>query len=137
METAVATKPADLKDSQLVEMYVQLRDRRAQRKAAFENSDADDKARQEKIEGILLKRFEDSGLESIKTAAGTAYKSLRSSASIADWDTFLEYIKANDAWELLTKGCNKTSVVEFKQESNSLPPGINWREEISIGVRRA
>jgi hypothetical protein len=126
-----------MKDSQLVEMYVALRDRRAQREAAFKNSDSDDKERQERIEAILLQRFAESGHESVKTPAGTAYKSTKTSARIADWDTFLEFVKNNQAWELLTRGCAKTSVVEYKNANSELPPGIDWREELQIGVRRS
>ena len=130
-------KPSEMKDSQLVEMYVALRDRRAQREAAFKNSDSEDKDRQERIEALLLQRFAESGHESIKTAAGTAYKSIKTSARIADWDIFLDFVKANNAWELLTRSCAKTSVVEFKKETEQLPPGIDWREELQIGVRRS
>lgn len=141
MEEVVERQPVklvDMKDDKLVEVYISLRDRRAQRKAAFENDDADDKARQEKIEAILLARFEASGLESIKTKSGTAYKTAKTSASIADKDAFFfDWVVPNKAWEFLDIKCNKTSIVDYKADKNDLPPGINWREEVSINVRRA
>lgn len=137
-EPKVGTKPADMKDSQLVELYIKLRDKRAQRKAAFENDDADDKHRQEKIEALLLVRFENAGLESIKTSAGTAYKTVKTSATIADKDAFFNgWVIPNQQWEFLDIKANKTSILDYKTLNNDLPPGINWREEIAINVRRS
>lgn len=133
-----ALKPAEMKDSQLVELYIKVRDRRAQRKAAFDNEDTDDKSRQEKIEAILLVRFEESGLESVRTAAGTAYKSSKTSVAIADKEAFFfDWIIPNKAWEFLDLKANKSSIVEYKKINNDLPPGINWREEVTINVRRS
>ena len=51
-------KVSDLKTSDLTLIYIQLRDRRAQRKAAYEAEDAADKAKQEKIEGVLLAKLD-------------------------------------------------------------------------------
>ena len=83
----VATKPkvsaAALPSGKLVELYIQLRDRRALRKAEYENADADDKGKQEKIEGILLQRFNEEGIDSIKTGAGTAQPGARGERSVA------------------------------------------------------
>ena len=136
MEVATKPKVTDLPSGKLVEVYIQLRDRRAQRKAEYENADADDKGKQEKIEGILLHRFQEDGIESCKTAAGTAYKSVRTSASVADADLFFSFIVKNDLWDLLEKRCNKTFVEQYKAEHEELPPGVNYSESVVINVRR-
>lgn len=130
-------KAAELQTDKLVAIYIQLRDRRAQRKAAFENDDASDKSKQEKIESILLERFNESGTESVRTEAGTAYKSTRTSVTTADRDTLLGWVRENEAWDFLDVKPNKTNVVDFRNEHDDLPPGINWREEVTINVRRA
>lgn len=127
----------EVNDQGLVKLYIQLRDRRSQRKAAYENEDAADKGKQEKIEGILLKRFMDQGIESVKTCAGTAYKSVRSSASVADWESFFDFVRGNEAWGLLEHRASKAAVEEHKNSFGELPPGLNWREEIVINVRRS
>jgi nanoRNase/pAp phosphatase (c-di-AMP/oligoRNAs hydrolase) len=129
--------PKEMKDSQLVELYVKIRDIRAQRKAAFENEDAVDKEKQEKIEAILLARFQVNGLESIKTEAGTAYQKTTVYTSVADWPIFFEFMKDNNMWDLMTHSASKTAIQGFRKEKNDLPPGINWREELTIGVRRS
>ena len=85
----------DLNNEQLVKVYIQLRDRRSARKRAYEMEDEDDKSKQEKIEGILLHRFQEDGIESCKTSSGTAYKSVRTSASVADPDLFFRSYSDN------------------------------------------
>jgi hypothetical protein len=130
-------KVQDLPNDKLVGVYIELRDRRAQRKAAFANEDAADKSRQESIEGVLLRRFQDDGIESVRTANGTAYKSTQSSATVADWDTFFGFVREREAWELVERRCSKDAVKQYKAANDEqLPPGLNWREEIVINVRR-
>jgi hypothetical protein len=137
MENNMATL-TELKDSDLVGLYIQLRDRRAQRKAAYEHDDATDKGKQERIEGELLRRFQERGADSVSAKGiGTAYKSVRSTASVADWDSFLGYVRENEAWELIAHSCAKSSVQEFKAANDDLPPGISWREEVVVNVRRS
>jgi len=130
-------KVSELPNDKLVAAFVQLRDQRAQRKAAFTNADNDDKAKQEKIESILLQRFEKDGLESVRTGFGTAYKATKSSATVADKETFLQHVRDNGAWELLEARCSKDAVKQYRAEHNDLPPGINWYEEVGINIRRS
>lgn len=133
----MAAKVSELTDDELVKLYVQLRDRRAEAKKAWENQDEDMKAKQGKIEGLLLARFNERGIESARTVAGTAFKAKSEFASVADKDAFFNFIKENDAFEFLESRCNKTAIRQYIETNNDLPPGINWREEIHIQVRRA
>lgn len=126
----------DLPNDQLVGAYIELRDRRAERKAKFNNEDADDKGKQEKIEGLLLARLQEGGMESIRTSRGTAYRSTRVSATVADWDSFFSFVKSQEAWEMLERRCSKEAVKEYKEANEALPPGVNWTAEATINVRR-
>jgi hypothetical protein len=127
-----------LNKAEVVETYIKLRDRRAQRKKAYEAEDAGDKEKQDKIETYLLREFQESGVESIKTSAGTAYKSSRVSATVADWDSFFtDYVVPNQAWEMLERRCSKEAVQQYKAANDDLPPGINWTETVTVNVRRS
>ena len=130
-------KVTDLPNDKLVGVYLELRDRRAQRKAAYDNDDAADKGKQEKIETILLQRFLADGTESVRTTNGTAYKATRTSVSCADGAIFFDYCRENDAWDLLEKRPAKAAVLAFKEEFDDIPPGLNWREDVTINVRRS
>lgn len=126
-----------MKINDLVAKYVALRDRRAERKARYDQEDSADLALQDKIEAVLLKHFNETGAESVKTEFGTAYKSSRTSATVANRDVFFTFVKTHDAYELLESRCNKTAVAQYKAANDDLPPGVNWREEIVVNIRRA
>lgn len=120
----------------LVTKYIKLRDK----KQAIEDEVKDKKAKidsvLEKIEGIILASMEELGLESVATESGTAYKSTRTSATVADWDTVFDYIRSTESWHMLERRVNKSAVVEHKNETGELPPGVGWREEVTVNVRR-
>lgn len=121
----------------IVERYIQLRDRKAQMKAAYEASVADITAGMNKLEGAILASLNEQGAESFRTAHGTAYKSTSTSATVADWDSLLGFVKENGAWEMLEKRVSKAAVDQYRAANDDLPPGINYREAVSVGVRRS
>lgn len=121
----------------IVERYVLLRDRRAQMKADYEASVADINAGLSKLENAILVTLNAQGAESFRTAHGTAYKSTSTSATVADWDSLLGFIRTNERWDMLEKRVAKTAVEQYRNEQDDLPPGINWREAVSVGVRRS
>lgn len=89
------------------------------------------------IEGKLLKQIEDSGVESVKTASGTVYKLPKTSAKVADWNVLLEYIKKNDAFDLLKKDVSKDAVKARIDEHDEPVPGVDMYTIITVGVRRS
>jgi hypothetical protein len=56
---------------------------------------------------------------------------------VADWDATLDFIKANEHWQMLEHRVSKQAVEEYKSEHGDLPPGVDWREEVTVNVRRA
>ena len=121
----------------LVAKYIILRDKKAQYKAEYDAKCADVDAMLKKVEGVVLKHFQDTGTESVKTEHGTAYTSSRSSAKVADWDSFLQFVKDTDHWDMLERRCTKKVVEEFKNENQDLPPGLSWSEEVTVNIRRS
>jgi len=121
----------------IVERYVLLRDRKAQMKADYEASVADINTGLSKLENAILVTLNEQGAESFRTAHGTAYKSTSTSATVADWDSLQVFIRTNERWDMLEKRVAKTAVEQYRNEQDDLPPGINWREAVSVGVRRS
>ena len=130
-------KVTALPNDELVKYYIELRDRRATRKKTYETENNADKVKQEYIEGVLLQRYNAAGIESARTAYGTAFKSKQTTASVGDKDVFMNHIKQNSAFELLEVRCSKEAVEQYITEHKELPPGVNWREEIHIRVQRS
>ena len=130
-------KIGDLDDVSLLKLFIGLRDRRTQRKAAYSDDDSGDKGKQDKIEVEFLRRFQDRGIDNVSARdVGTAYRSTRASATVGDWDAFLDHVKGNDAWEMLERRVNKTAVEQFKSVEGDLPPGVNWSETQVVNFRR-
>jgi hypothetical protein len=122
---------------QLVAIYVKLRDgKKAEAKAFKERVEKIDQA-MSKLEAKLLVQLDAVGGEGIRTKSGTAYKTTKTSATVADWDSLLKFIIADNAYHMLEHRVSKEAVVEYKEEHKDVPPGVSWREEITVGVRRS
>jgi len=121
----------------VVERYIKLRDAkdklRAHQKAEMAKLDTV----MDQLEVMLLAELNDKGLEAAKTSHGTVYKSVKTQAGVADWDALLSYIQANGLWTMLERRVSKDAVVQFREANNDLPPGVNWREEVSVNIRRS
>jgi len=130
-------KVTEMGDATLLKMFIALRDRRAERKAAYQADDESDRTKQDKIEAEFLRRFNERGIDNVAArGVGTAYKSTRASATVGDWDSFLAHVQENDAWELLEHRANKTAVEQHKAVNDDLPPGVNWSETQVVNFRR-
>jgi hypothetical protein len=121
----------------LVERYVQLRDKKAELKAKYDGEVAHIERALEKCEQYMLAHLNEQGAESVKTKAGTFYKTQRTSVTVADWDAYFSWLRENDMWSMLEHRANKSAVEEYKAVHDDLPPGLNWRAEHVINVRRS
>ena len=120
----------------IVTKYIQLRDKKGELKAEYDAKVSKIDEVMDKVEAKLLQHFAETGLESVRTDAGTAYKSSRVSATVADWDSLLSHILATEDYQLLEHRVSKKAVEEFKAVNDDLPPGVNWREEVIVNIRR-
>lgn len=121
----------------LISSYVKLRDKKAEIKSQYDAKVLKIDETLDKIEKVLLVRFRDSGTESAKTEYGTAFLSTRNSCTAADKESFLEFVREKDEWGLLDVRPLKSAVEVFKSEHDDLPPGLNWRSEVVVSVRRS
>ena len=130
-ETATDT-PLD----SIVERYIKLRDKKGEMKKAYDASVAPIDTAMERCEAFIMATLNQVGGDNVKTKFGTAYKKTNTFASVADWPMILEWVKANDGWGMLKRDVSKAFVESYKEEHNDLPPGINWRMETVINVKR-
>lgn len=126
-----------MKLDELVAKYIELRDKKAEIKAEYEAKVAKIDTVLDKIEVKLLQTFDEIGMDSCKTGAGTAYTSTRTTASVADRETFMNFVKSNEEWPLLEVRASKAGVEQYKEANGDLPPGINWRAERTVNIRRS
>jgi phage host-nuclease inhibitor protein Gam len=127
-----------MKLSEAVTLYIQLRDKKAQMKSDFDASVAPINEKMDKLEAKLLDVFNKTGMDSVKTEHGTAYTAVRTTASVADREAFMEFVKANEEWSLIEVRAAKTAIEQFRDNNdNELPPGINIRSERVVNIRRS
>lgn len=126
-----------MKLDSIIERYVKLRDKKAQMKAAFDASTSDINTAMTRCEQVILEEINAQGVESVRTEFGTAFKSVTTSVTAADGELFMQFCIANDRMDMLEKRPNKTAVEEYKAANDDLPPGINYRQAVSLNVRRA
>jgi hypothetical protein len=126
-----------MKLSELVAKYIELRDAKASLKAEYDEKLAPIEEKLAKIEGKLLEVFHATGMESVKTEHGTAYMSTRTTVSVADRDAFMEFIKSGDHWSMMEVRAAKTAVEQYKAANDDLPPGVNWKSEVVVNIRRS
>lgn len=127
-----------MKMDDLVQKFIQLRTKKSQLKAAYDAEVAKYDNLQDKIEALLLLRFSEMGIDSVKTDQGTAYSSTRTSASLADWDSFKMFCEAQeDPYQYLDRRANKTAIEQYRAANDDLPPGINWSETRVINFRKS
>lgn len=126
-----------MKMSEVVAKYIQLRDKKDEYRAEYNAKVAKIDEAMGKIECKLLEAFAAAGVDNMKTEAGTAYISNKTSVTVGDREAFMEYVQNNNEWPLLEVKPSKTAVVEFRQTHDDLPPGINWRVEKTVSIRRS
>lgn len=126
-----------MKLSELVAKYIELRDKKYELKHQYDFKVAKLDEVLDKIENKLLEVFDGAGMDSVKTEFGTAYASTRSTASVADREAFMNFVKEKQEWSLLEIRAAKLAVEQYKAANEDLPPGINWREERVVNVRRS
>jgi len=126
-----------MKLSEAVAIYIKMRDKKAQMKADFDASVAPLDEKMEQLEAKLLDVFNKTGMDSVKTEFGTAYTTTRVTASVADREIFMNFVKDKEEWSLLEVRAAKTAVEQFRSIHDDIPPGISMREERVVNVRRS
>lgn len=127
-----------MKLSDAVSLYIRLRDKKAAMKSEFDASIAPLNEKMDKLEAKLLDVFNKTGMDSVKTEFGTAYTTVRTTASIADREVFMNFVKNNEEWALLEIRAAKAAIEQFRSANDdALPPGVNMREERVVNIRRS
>lgn len=126
-----------MKYDEIVERYILLRDKKAEMKRFFDEKVATVDTELERIEGELLRVFNETGIENVKTKYGTAFRDTRTSATVADRDTFFhKFVIPNEAWEFLESRVSKSAVEQYIKAHEDLPPGVNWSSAYTIKIHR-
>jgi hypothetical protein len=121
----------------LVKAYVNIRTKRSELKAEFAEKDDQLADKQDKIRRALLDHCKEHNVDSVKTAAGLFYRTIKSRYWTNDWESMHSFIMEHNLPEFFEKRLNQTNVRQFLEENPDLmPAGLNVDSEYVISVRK-
>ena len=122
----------------LAEIYIKIRDKRAELKEKFEEQDNELKAQQDLLAEQMLALCHEQGADSIKTPAGTIIRKVDTRYWTTDWDSMYRFIEEHDAFPLLEKRLHQTNMRQFLEENpDLLPAGLQADSKYTVVVRRS
>jgi len=128
----------DMSTDKLIRIFVKIRDAKAALADKFKEEDAQLTEQMDVIKAALLDYCKENELESVRTASGMAYRTLRTRYWTSDWAAMHAFIVENNAPEFLEKRLNQGAVKEYLEEHPDTPlPGLNADSEYTITVRKA
>ena len=120
----------------VIEKYIAVRDKKdVIKKQHAKELEPYNKAL-EIIETKLLMALNAINADSLKSEHGTAFKVLRSSVKIEDWDIALDYVIENHLEHVLERRLNKVAVAEFVEAKGANFPGTSINNTTVVQVRR-
>lgn len=132
-----AARPEGLTPDKMVAKYIALRDKVDEIKKRQSADLVSYNLVLGTLEGWLLEALNASGVDSMRAPGGTFYKTSRTSAKVHEWSKTLDYIRENDAWELLEARVSKTAAEAIMADTGLPIPGVDVKREIALNVRRA
>lgn len=130
------SEAAGLNVGDVIRTYMKLRDQKAVIEGEVKERVSDIKAKMEKLEAFLKAQMDAQGLTSFKSDHGTAFLTTTDYASVADWDSVLDFIRTNEAYDMLEKRVSKMAVRGYIEQTKAVPPGINYGTKLEINVRK-
>jgi hypothetical protein len=125
----------ELTVDQVIATYLKMRKNKEAIEADTKERVKAIKEKMAKLEMWIQTKSDETGVKSFKTDEGTAFMTTSDYASVADWDSVLEFVRQNEAWDMLTRGVNKTAIRSYIDETQAIPPGVNFGTKVGVSVR--
>jgi hypothetical protein len=122
----------------LTRIYIKMRDKKAELEAELENQIGKLENDMGTVKTAILNHMKSLGVESLRTDAGTVYRTVRTKYSTSDWESMGKFILEHGVPELLEKRIQQTNMRVFLEENpDLLPPGLNSNMEYSVTIKRS
>jgi hypothetical protein len=121
-----------------VAQYIAVRDEIARLEEEHKAALRPLNALKEKLKQAILNFFDKTGQTSAKTKYGTASAKVVYTSPLSDPDLFMNFVRENDAYELMDRRANSTAVREYLDEHDGqLPPGVKLNARRTVGVTKS
>ena len=119
---------------EVVDAIFQLRDKKAELNEKLKQV----KAAEAKLDAWLLSALGKNGLDKmgVTTSRGkvTIFRKTKTSFSMGDWSSYLDYVREHEAWDLLYRQVPQKAVAEVIENGGEVP-GVNVFRETAVGVQ--
>lgn len=120
-----------LSADRLAKIYVKIRDKRRE----LAKQDDELKEQLELVQAELLEICKAQGASTIRTPHGTISRRISKRYWTSDWDSFIHFLKEQDAFSLLQQRINGPNMDQFLEENPDLhPPGLNADQTQTIVI---
>lgn len=120
----------------VVATYMKLRSQKESIEAEVKDRVSVLKAKMEKLEAWIKEQADVQGVTSFKTKHGTAFLTTTDYANVADWDAILDFIRTQEAFDMLEKRISKLAVRGYIEANKVVPPGVNYGTKIGVNIRK-
>jgi hypothetical protein len=120
----------------VVATYMRLRSQKEAIEAEVKDKVSTIKAKMEKLEAWIKEQADAQGVTSFKTKHGTAFLTTTDYANVADWDAVLDFIRGNEAYDMLEKRISKIAVRGYIEANKAVPPGVNYGTKLEVNIRK-
>lgn len=133
--TATNGQISDYRLDELVEAFIVNRNNIREIEARHKLELAKPLRYRERLAEEMLKVMNANGEKSVRTAFGTVTAIVHESYSCRENpDLLVDYVRENDAYELLDRRPNKTACREFLRMNGELPPGVKLTAKQDVRV---
>lgn len=128
----------DVSLEKLTRVYIKMREKKAEISQELEAKMSEMEEKMKTVKTAILDHMKELGAESLRTDAGTVYRTVRTTYSTNDWDSMNKFILEHSVPELLEKRIHQTNMKVFLEEHpDVLPPGLNANMEYSVTIKRS
>lgn len=121
----------------LVRVYLKMNNSLTQLRQQYEAEEEKLKKKMATVKSALLEYCKEQNVDSVRTAEGLFYRSVRTNYWTSDWKSMREFIVEHKIPELLHERIHQANMKQFLEENpDLLPPGLNVDSEYTITVRR-
>lgn len=120
----------------VVATYMKLRLQKESMEAEVKDRVSVIKAKMEKIEAWIKEQADLQGVTSFKTKHGTAFLTTTDYANVGDWDAVLDFIRTQEAYDMLEKRVSKIAVRGYIDANKAVPPGVNYGTKLEVNIRK-
>jgi hypothetical protein len=135
---ADAKNVGDIPVLKLTRAYLNLKAARDELSAEYKEADEKLVGKQNKIKSALLGYLKENDIKSVKTDAGTFYRSVKQRYWTSDWESMHQFIMEHSVPEFLEKRLHQGAIKQFLEENpDLLPKGLNVDSEYALTIRKA